>query len=38
MGYRAAKASACAEETEIGSVITTQLTTSEHGGVVREPA
>ena len=38
IGYRAAKASTCAWETAIDSVITTQLTTSEQGGVVREPA
>ena len=38
IGYRAAKASICACETAIGSVITTQLTTSEQGGVVMEPA
>ena len=38
MGWMAAKASTCAWETEIDSVMTTQLTTSEQGGVVREPA
>ncbi len=38
IGYRAAKASTCACATAIASVITTQLTTSEQGGVVREPA
>ena len=38
IGYRVAKASTCACATTIASVITTQLTTSEQGGVVREPA
>lgn len=37
IAYSAAKVSICSLEAEIDSVITTQLTTSEQGGVVREP-